>query len=158
MPDTSQVFGVAAQVNNYSYVDRDNLDQKLNRVLLRQTHIAIKGPSKCGKSWLRQKCLTDAIIIQCRLDMEPEDIYCQALFTLHIPFNLQRSSTTTITAMGSGDGKIKIPIVGEAGLKGELSTKHEHSYEIDMDFSSSVENLEFVANSIKRSGKRLGLV
>lgn len=51
MPDTAQVFGVTAQVNNYSYVDRDNLDQKLIRLLRRQTHIAIKGPSKCGKSW-----------------------------------------------------------------------------------------------------------
>lgn len=155
MPDTAQVFGVAAQVNNYSYVDRDNLDQKLSRFLRRQTHIAIKGPSKCGKSWLRQRCMTNAIIIQCRLDMEPEDIYRQALSAIHVPFNLQRSSTTTVAANGSAGGKLKVPIVGEAELSGELSANHERSCSVDLDFSSSIENLEFVANSIIKSGKRL---
>ena len=155
MPLVSQVFGVSAKVNNYSYVDRDNLDKKLRRLLNRQTHIAIKGPSKCGKSWLRQKCMDDAIIVQCRLDMTPEDIYSQALSSLGVPFNQQRSSSTTLSANAAGTGSVQLPLIGKLGMEGELSASHEHSSGVSLDFSTSTDNLQFVADSIIRSGKRL---
>ena len=152
---TSQVFGVSSNINNYSYVDRSNLDVKLERLLRRETHIAIKGPSKCGKSWLRQKCLTDAITVQCRLDMEPKDIYSMALSSLGISFNVQRSSSTTIAGSVSGNGKAKIPVVAEASIEGEFSGSHVRSLGVEHDYSSSIENLEFIATSINKSGKRL---
>lgn len=57
MPYTADVFGVSTNVREYSYVDRANLDKEITKLLRRDTHIALKGASKSGKSWLRQKCI-----------------------------------------------------------------------------------------------------
>ena len=107
MPYTSEVFGISPRINTYSYYDRDSLDGKLTRLLRRNVHIAIKGPSKCGKSWLRQKCLADAIIVQCRIGMTVEDIYRQALSSIGVQFDVQRSSGTNVSAETSGGGEFK---------------------------------------------------
>ena len=155
MPYTSEVFGVSPQINMYSYCDRSNLDVKLSRLLRRNVHIAIKGPSKCGKSWLRQKCLTDAIIVQCRIGMTVEDIYRQALSSIGIQFDVQRSSETNVSAEISGGGEIKIPIVANANAGVSGSIEHNRGSGVSLDFATSIQNLEFIANSITHSGKRL---
>jgi hypothetical protein len=63
-----------------SYVDRGALDATLARLLRRrQSHIALRGESKCGKSWLRQRVIRDALIVQCRLGMTMIDVYRDAL-------------------------------------------------------------------------------
>lgn len=155
MPYTSDVFGVSPQLSTYSYYNRDDLDTKLTRLLRRKTHIAIKGPSKCGKSWLRQKCMNNATVIQCRLGMSADDIYRQALSSLKIPFDVHRSTTTNFSAEVEGSGEIKFPLVAkaEAGVTG--SVDHERSMGTDLDFSTSIKNLEFIAQSINASQKRL---
>jgi hypothetical protein len=61
------VFGISNTVLPDSYVDRGELDEELRRYLSRPEHIALRGASKCGKSWLRQMVLPDALIVQCRL-------------------------------------------------------------------------------------------
>lgn len=155
MPYTSEVFGVSPQINMYSYCDRSNLDVKLSRLLRRNVHIAIKGPSKCGKSWLRQKCLADAIIVQCRIGMTVEDIYRQALSSIGIQFDVQRSSETNVSAEISGGGEIKIPIVANAKADVSGSIEHNCGSGVSLDFATSIQNLEFIANSIIHSGKRL---
>ena len=155
MPYTSKVFGVSPQINTYSYCDRSNLDGKLTRLLRRNVHIAIKGPSKCGKSWLRQKCLKDAIIVQCRIGMTVEDIYRQALSAIGVQFDVQRSSKTNISAEISGSGEIKFPIVASAKADVTGSIERNHGSGVSLDFTTSIQNLEFVANSIISSGKRL---
>lgn len=155
MPYTNEVFGVSPQINQFSYCDRRGLDGKLKRLLRRNVHIAIKGPSKCGKSWLRQKCLNDAILVQCRLGMTADDIYRQALSSLEIQFDIQKSSETHFTAEVSGSGELKVPMLAkaEAGVSG--SVEHNHGSSISQDFTTSIQNLEFIASSIKDSGKRL---
>lgn len=51
-----EVFGIQPALREHSYVDRGNLDQALKKLLERkQTHVAIRGASKSGKSWLRQR-------------------------------------------------------------------------------------------------------
>ena len=152
---TSDVFGVSASVNSFSYVDRANLDKKLKRLLTREGHIAIKGPSKCGKSWLRQRCLDNPIIVQCRLDMTPETIYRQALNSIGVLFDIQRSTATTFSGNASANGKVKMPFVAEAELGFDMSGSRESSVGTDIDYSCSISNLEFVANSINDSGRRL---
>ena len=152
---TNEVFGVVPTINQYSYCDRSGLDGKLSRLLRRNSHIAIKGPSKCGKSWLRQKCLQDAIIVQCRIGMTKEDIYKQALFSLNIPFNVQRSSETNILAGMSGNAEGKIPFFAKAEIEASGSVSHSKGFNIPLDFSTSLHNLEFIANSIKESKKKL---
>lgn len=155
MPYTSEVFGVSPRLNDYSYCDRSNLDTKLTRLLRRQTHIAIKGPSKCGKSWLRQKCMTDAIVVQCRLGMHAEDIYRQALTSLGIVFDLHKEATKSFAGELGGTGEVKAPFLAKVEVEGRASVDYTHASGMDLDFSTSINNLEFVAASINNSGKRL---
>lgn len=155
MPYTSEVFGVSPQINTYSYFDRNSLDGKLTRLLRRNVHIAIKGPSKCGKSWLRQKCLLDAIVVQCRIGMTVEDIYRQALSSIGVQFDVQRSSETNVSAEISGGGTLKIPVVADAKADVCGAIEHNHGSGVSLDFTTSIQNLEFVANAIIHSGKRL---
>jgi hypothetical protein len=71
---THQVFGISKEIRPYSYVDRSELDHQLQTLLMRDTHIALRGESKCGKSWFRQKNIPNALVVQCRLgksDLSP---------------------------------------------------------------------------------------
>lgn len=156
MPYTSEVFGVSVQINNYSYVDRDQLDVKLRRLLRRDTHIAIKGPSKCGKSWLRQKCMVnDSIVVQCRLGMTVVDIYRQALSELGVSFNTHTSSTTTYMGEVNGNGSVKVPLIAAAQVEASASITRERTAGMELDFSKSIENLSFISSEINTSNKRL---
>ena len=155
MPYTSEVFGVSPKINLYSYYDRKSLDGKLTRLLRRNTHIAIKGPSKCGKSWLRQKCLDNVIIVQCRIGMTIEDIYRQALSAIGIDFDVHRSSETNVSAEISGGGELNVPIIANAKADVSGSIEHNRGSGVLLDFSTSIQNLEFVTKSIIESGKRL---
>lgn len=155
MPYTCDVFGVSPHINLYSYYDRKSLDGKLTRLLRRDVHIAIKGPSKCGKSWLRQKCLDNAIIVQCRIGMTVEDIYRQALSSIGAQFDVQRSSETNVSAGVTGGGEIKIPIVANAKADISAAIEHNQGTDIALDFSTSIQNLEYIAKTIIASGKRL---
>ena len=55
------VFGISTEILAPSYVNRGDLDAKIGRLLDRDIHIALRGESKCGKSWLWQKNIPDAI-------------------------------------------------------------------------------------------------
>jgi hypothetical protein len=90
---TSDVFGVSNTILPDSYVDRGSLDEHIQLLLERRTHIALRGESKCGKSWLRQKNIPNAITIQCRLKKKVIDLYTDALsqlqikLTRHLPYS-----------------------------------------------------------------------
>ena len=49
MPYTSEVFGINTRINNYSYVDRNNLDKQFERYL-RFSLFGFVGKKKFG-SW-----------------------------------------------------------------------------------------------------------
>ena len=155
MPYTSEVFGVSTCMNEYSYVDRDKLDNKLTRLLRRQTHIAIKGPSKSGKSWLRQKCINNTVIVQCRLHMTVNDIYKLALASLGIQFDTSSISTSTFEGSFSGGGSVGFKPLVKATGNTSLMYSHESTIDNGRNISNSIENLQFVANAINSSGKRL---
>lgn len=71
-----EVFGIKPSISELSYIDRGSLDKEFRKLVDRQqTHIAIRGASKAGKSWLRQRVLDDPIIVQCRLSYTTLDIY-----------------------------------------------------------------------------------
>ena len=77
---THQVFGIQSDVVDASYIDRGALDAEFRTLVNRgQMHIAIRGASKCGKSWLRKKVLDNPIVVQCRLSYTTTDIYRDAL-------------------------------------------------------------------------------
>lgn len=90
------VFGIQPAVQEHSYIDRGNLDQALRKLLDRkQTHVAIRGASKSGKSWLRQRVLDNPIVVQCRFNYTTIDIYKDALSRLDILLETERTSSST---------------------------------------------------------------
>lgn len=151
---TNDVFGISTHINEYSYVDRAKLDDKISRLLRRDTHIALKGASKSGKSWLRQKCIPDAIVVQCRLGMTVEDIYKNALSTIGVTFDTSTTKSTTTSAEVSGQIEIKVPLAAKAELAGDVGMEGGRSTTGE-DFQRSVTNLKFIATSITASRKRL---
>ena len=59
---THEVFGIQSDVIDASYIDRGALDAEFQTLIDRgQLHIAIRGASKCGKSWLRKRVLSNPI-------------------------------------------------------------------------------------------------
>jgi hypothetical protein len=44
------VFGISASILEDSYVDRGEFDSEIQKYLSRDTHIALRGESKYGKS------------------------------------------------------------------------------------------------------------
>lgn len=105
----SDVFGVRASVNTYSYIDRGNLDEQIKKISEREMHIALKGESKAGKSWLRQKAFPNSTVVQCRLGFQPLDIYRSILSALNIDI--------TISKNASAGGRIEFSGSAEAGWK-----------------------------------------
>lgn len=150
-----EVFGIQPTVREYSYIDRGNLDREFKKLLDRkQSHIAIRGASKAGKSWLRQRVMTDPIVVQCRFQYTTSDIYRDALARLDIRLEVEQ---TTATKWGG-----KISAGGEAGWKllakvqggGEASYAHESNAK-DKVVGKDLSDLEFIAALIRESGRTL---
>jgi hypothetical protein len=82
----NEVFGIATEVNNASYVNRGGLDEVLGYYLETQRHVAIHGDSKQGKSWLRSRLLdkTEALVVQCQIETTPESLFSEALGQLDV--------------------------------------------------------------------------
>ena len=100
----SEVFGISSEVRAASYVDRGELDKTIGKLLNRDTHIALKGESKCGKSWLRQKNIPEALVIQCRLERGAIDIYIDALSQLGVQFIVNDKSSGKIEGRVQAQG------------------------------------------------------
>jgi len=149
------VFGIRPAVNSYSYIDRGNLDSAFEKLLARkQTHIAIRGASKSGKSWLRQRVLKDPIIVQCRFHYTTLDIYRDALARLDIRLETEQ---TTANKWGG-----KLSATGEAGLKllakvkgGGEATFVRESTTKDKAVGKDASDLEYIAALIRESGRVL---
>lgn len=154
MKKTDEVFGMSNDVLVDSYVDRGQLDDELSRLLSRKVHVAIHGPSKCGKSWLRQKVVTNPLVVQCRLGHTNVDIYVSALSELGV--QLQVESTTKFGLKGTVEGQVTAgneligKVVAKLGLEasGELANK-------TTPIGRNVNDLRFIAQLIIESGRRL---
>jgi hypothetical protein len=103
---TSQVFGISNTVLPDSYVDRGALDEQIQMLLGRPTHIALRGESKCGKSWLRQRNVPNAITVQCRLDRHVHDLYVDALSQLGIKLVLDDTRSGKISGHVKAEASI----------------------------------------------------
>jgi len=151
---TDDVFGISNEVLDDSYVDRGSLDSELNRLLKRRVHIAIRGPSKSGKSWLRQRIIPNSITIQCRLGFTSLDIYKNALSELGVKLVVNESTKANFkgTIEASAEfgstliAKTAAKIAAEAGYETQATTQ---------SIGRDINDLKFVANLIIESGKRL---
>ena len=150
---SSQVFGISPEVREYSYVDRGNLDDAMLRMLGRTTHIAIRGPSKSGKSWLRQKVLSDPIIVQCRLRKPFTDIYVDALSQLNIAIQVKESRQGVFKASVSASGEGGVALLAKVGITASLGKDTTTAAESKVA-GHDVNDLRFVADILRASGRR----
>lgn len=150
----NDVFGVRPKLSEHSYVDRGNLDRSLGYYAASPTHISIRGESKSGKSWLRQKKFPNANIVSCRIDTEISTIYRQILSNLDISLTVTSSDTygATLRFEGSGEAGWKwlAKVTGKFGADGkyEKSTVQKTVGKDEFDF-------EFLSDIIKTSGRRV---
>lgn len=149
-----EVFGISKNVNEASYIDRANLDTKVNRLLNRDMHVALKGASKSGKSWLRQQSIMNANVVQCRLNKSIQEIYVEALANLGVKLILEHSTSSsikgTLEASGEGGTSLLAKVAGKLGISLErgVSTKEQ-------DLKCDLNNLKFIADLINESERKL---
>lgn len=151
---TDEVFGMSNDILPDSYVDRGALDGELTRLLSRKIHIAIRGPSKSGKSWLRQRIIPNSIIVQCRLGSSNVDIYTAALSQLGV--QLQVESTSKYGIKGTIEGQVAAgnDLIGKVTAKLSLDAAGELSGK-SVPVGRNINDLKFIAQLIIESGRRL---
>lgn len=153
-PELKEVFGIRTTVSDYSYIDRGGLDAEITKQAGRNVHIALRGESKSGKSWLRQKIFAEANVVACRLGFTTVEIYRQILANLDI--SLVVDKTTLGGAKLAFEGATEIgwkwlaKATGKAKVEGEIKqevvTKIVGQDEFDFAFLSDV---------VKASGRRV---
>jgi hypothetical protein len=150
-----EVFGISNDVLPDSYVDRGALDEQLGELLERdKVLVALRGASKCGKSWLRRRILTNPIVIQCRLGKGVIDIYTDALSQLDIDFKSESTSSKKFKGTIKASGKVGLKLLAAVGLEAsaeaEGSIDHTHS-----PVGRDINDLRYVAEIIQASGRKL---
>lgn len=156
---TADVFGINSDVRPDSYVDRGDLDESITKLLERNTHIALKGESKCGKSWLRQKNIPNALVVQCRLGRGAIDIYIDALSQLEVRFIVSDKTTGKVEGRVEAKGTVGEGLIAKVfGLTGSLTAggTASHSSEKAKELvGHDINDLRYVAALIRESGRRL---
>lgn len=152
---TDEVFGIRPNVIEHSYIDRKSLDDYFGKLVKRQqTHIAIRGASKVGKSWLRQKVLQNPIVVNCRLHYSTADIYRDALARLEIRLELESKVTHAIKGKVVAEGEAGFKLIAKAS--GGVEVAGEYGRETREEAAGKDFNdLEFVAALIRESGRML---
>lgn len=151
---TLDVFGVSNTILPDSYVDRGSLDEHIQLLLGRRTHIALRGKSKCGKSWLRQKNIPRAITVQCRLKKKVIDLYVDALSQLEIKLTVDETSTSSFKATVEASGEFGAALLAKLGLKSSLGTDTSTGGR-QTAVGHDINDLRYIANILKESGRRL---
>lgn len=154
MKQTTDVFGMSNDVLPDSYVDRGALDSELQRLMKRKVHVAIRGPSKCGKSWLRQRVVPNALTVQCRLGHTNVDVYTGALAELGIRLEVESASKFGLKGSVEGQLSVGTDLIGKVAAKvaGEASSEDSSR---TAPIGKNASDLKFIAALIVESGKRL---
>jgi hypothetical protein len=151
---TSEVFGISNTVLPGSYVDRGELDAGIRRLLDRPIHIALRGESKCGKSWLRQRTIPNALVVQCRLGKSVVDLYVDALSQLGVRLELEQSAERKLRGRVEAHGEAGIGLLAKVGIR--LSSERESTTGARTEkVGHDVNDLRFIADLIRASERRL---
>jgi hypothetical protein len=155
MPRLNQVFGVSAQIPEYTYVDRSGLDNRFRYSLERNAHIVLHGGSKQGKTVLRKKNLAEdkSIVIQCRANTTCSGIYQEIL--AHLGVAVEKTLTNTSTTGMETAAKAGFNIFAARAEAGVTGTKENEAATVREPVGLSADNLRFVSNAILRSGARV---
>lgn len=151
---THEVFGVSPDVLPDSYVDRGHLDEELARLLRRRTHIALRGESKCGKSWLRRSVIPDALVVQCRLGRTMTDIYRDALSQLGIRLVVESKDGDKLTGRIEAQGEAGIGLLAKVGVRSSIEATTEEGATYS-PVGRDLDDLRFIAELLIASGRKL---
>ncbi|NHQ82755.1 hypothetical protein HA051_14365 [Chromobacterium vaccinii] len=143
---TQDVFGIQPALVEETYVDRGHLDTRLSTLLTRSTHIALRGESKCGKSWLRQRVVQNAIVAQCRHQKTLQDIYIEILSQLQVDLVLEAAAggrfVAKVEAAGEIGNSLLMRLAAKLGVEFEknssLKTRPVGKNETDLKFFSDL--------------------
>ncbi|MEH3104385.1 MAG: hypothetical protein PGN12_10810 [Sphingomonas phyllosphaerae] len=151
---SSDVFGISAEILVDSYVDRGSLDAEIQKQLRRRNHIALRGESKCGKSWIRKRNVPDAIVVQCRLKKTSADIYKDILAELGISIITEKSDKLTGATSVEVSGEMGRSIIAKIGAKlgASLAAEAANKYKV---LGKGENDLKFICEAIKASGRRV---
>jgi hypothetical protein len=151
---TSDVFGIRTSVSEYSYIDRGQLDSEIRKLAEQNQHIALRGESKSGKSWLRQRVFGDGNIVACRLNYTPIDIYRQILANLGISVTTQRTTNFGGTIELQGTSEIGWKWLAKAS--GTISGTGEANLEtVKRQIGKDEFDFDFLSKLIELSGRRV---
>ncbi|MBA4285288.1 MAG: hypothetical protein C0434_07115 [Xanthomonadaceae bacterium] len=152
---THEVFGIRPSLTEHSYVDRGSLDREFLRLVERkQVHIAVRGASKSGKSWLRQRVLKEPLIVQCRLSYTTADVYRDALAHLDIRLEIEKATTDTFGGRITASGEAGLKLIAKVTGEGEVSYSKEF-HRTDRPVGKDGSDLKFIADLIRESGRTL---
>jgi hypothetical protein len=149
-----EVFGISSDYRKVSYVDRGEIDKILQTYLGRDLHIALRGESKCGKSWLRQKNIPNAIVVQCRLGKTVSDLYIDCLSQLQIRLEIDKQDSAALKGRVTAQGDIGIKILAALRLGIELEKVDSETIK-DQPVGHDINDLRFISDIIKKSGRKL---
>lgn len=154
MRATHEVFGISPIVLTDSYVDRGSLDKEIARKLGRPIHLALRGESKCGKSWLRQRAIPNAIVVQCRLKTTVVDLYTDILSQLGIKLVLERTEKDNLKGSIEGTAEFGWNLIAKLRAKvgGEVSEEEAVKYS---HVGQNINDLRYIAEIINSSEKRV---
>lgn len=154
MKQTTDVFGMSNEVLPDSYIDRGALDSELQRLMKRKVHVAIRGPSKSGKSWLRQRVVPNALIVQCRLGYTNVDVYTAALAELGIRLEVESSSKFGLKGSVEAQYSLGSDLIGKVAAKaaGEMASEDIRK---STPIGKNASDLKFIAALIMESDRRL---
>lgn len=150
----NEVFGVSPEISLMSYVDRGGLDDEISYYLGGTQHIALRGESKCGKSWLIKKNVKNPLVVQCRLKTTIEDIYTEILAQLGIKLIIEEKKTTSLIGRVEASSELGNSLIGK--VKALLSGQVGETVEEKLDsLGEDINNLRFIAEIIKESGRKI---
>lgn len=150
----SDIFGMAAEIRDVSYVDRGELDQRILTSAGRDKVIAIRGDSRCGKSWLRQKLLPNAIVVQCRPSHKIEDLYAMALSELGVKIEIESSNGSNGNITLEAQQEIGVSWLSKLGLKQQIVGGINSTEKFQLP-SNPKNDLKLFSQIIIASGRRL---
>jgi hypothetical protein len=157
----SDVFGISANTDSASYVDRGGLDERFARALRADRHVAVHGGSKQGKSWLRAKVLpdSDSILVQCTPSSTAASLLQEALGRLGVSAVLSmtksRDLSGTLDFKGASElGKIVAKLRVEAKVGGSI--KAAETTELQ-PIGQTPADLLWVSQTIVAAGRHLVL-
>lgn len=148
------VFGISNEVLPDTYVNRGKLDEKLTTLLTRPTHIALRGSSKCGKSWLRQRIIPNGLVVQCRLGHTNSDVFASALGVLGVRFEIDRTSTVGVQGKVDAQLDAGVSLLAKVNAKLELEASGERST-TSATVGRNIQDLRYIATLLIESGRRL---